>query len=246
MDIIINKKNFLGKLLIPISKFTDQVTLNFNNDYIDSIAYTTIDKQSIILYTKVLFKSTTPITEPIKINIGSVKKLINAFSCVTDDIVELKVETNNISYSSSQARFKFHLKEDGIVERQAFNLKKIEATVFDLQFKLTSNKLSDMLKGCGFSTDSDKIYINTTDGKITGELTDKTIQNLDSMSVVLADSYTGTAITEPIIMRIDVFKTLSSIKFDACDMKIDTKGIVIFEVKDDESIMKYITTCLVK
>ena len=246
MDIIVNKKTFLGKLLLPISKFTDKIILNFNTDFIDSISYTTADKQTIILYTKVMFKSATPITDPIKLNIGSVKKLISAFNCISEDIVELKIEQNNISYKSNESSFRFHLKEDGTVEKPVFNLEKINATVFTTQFKILSSKLSEMLKACGFSTDSDKIYIYTKDSKVLCDLTDKTIQNLDSFTFTLSDNFTGTPLIDPIILRIDVFKTLSSIKFDVCDMKLDAKGIVVFEVKDDESLMKYVTTSLIK
>lgn len=246
MDIIVNKKTFLNKLLIPISKFTDQTTLNFTNDYIDSIAYTTLDKQSIILYAKIIYKASTPITEPLKLNIGSIKKLISAFNCIKDDIVELSIEQNNISYNSIDSKFRFHLKEDISIERPTINLEKIDKTIFDVQLVLNNEKLSEMLKACGYSSDSDKVYIYTSNNAVVCDMTDKTIQNLDSISVTLADSFIGTPLFDPIILRNDIFKIISSIKFDECELKINTKGIVVFEIKDDESKLKYITTSLIK
>ncbi len=247
MEIICNKKLFLNKFLIPISKFTDQAIVNVNSDNIDCTSYSNTEKQSIILYTKIDYKTNDTIVEPIKLNIGSIKKFINALTLINDDIILLTIDKNSISYKSIDTNFRFHLKEDGILEKSTINIEKIDKTIFETEIFLSNDRLNDIIKASTFTPDTNKLYINIKDGKICGELTDKNIANIDNISVILSEKYTTTLEKfEDCVLKFDIFKIISSIKFDECILKINNKGVIMFEIKDTESIIKYITTSLIK
>ena len=245
MDIIIDRKLFLSKFLIPVNKFTDQAILSLNKEYMDCISTTTTDKQSIILYTKLIVK--TDMTEDtIKLNIGSLKKLINALNCITSDIIKLTIEKNHIAYLSEETNFKFHLKEDGTIEKPAISLDKINSITGDTEITIAPDKIDELIRASSFSTDSEKVYLTLKKGVLIGELTDKNIQNLDSISVILTNNVTGFQFTESIPLKLDIFKLISSLKFDKLLIKCTKKGVLVFEIKDDNYLMKYITSSLIK
>ena len=245
MEIIVNKKMILNRFLVPISKFTDQATLTLTKDSIDCISYTTGDKQTIILYTKLDVK--TDITEnDIKLNIGSIKRLISAFNCIPDDIIALTIDNNSITYVSTTTNFKFHLKEDGTVERAPISVEKIKQITFNTWFSLSLDKLNEILKASTFSVDSNKIYLYCKDNSIYGQLTDKSTQNLDSITVQITDTVNGDRLNDTIPLNLDIFKIISSIKMETLDIKINTKGVMMFEIKEAGYTLQYITTALVK
>ena len=245
MDIIIDRKLLLAKFLIPITKFTDQGILSVNKEYIDCISSTSRDKQTVMLYTKLTAK--TDMTEDnIKLNIGDLKKLINALSCVQSDIIKLSIEKNHIAYKSPETNFKFHLKEDGTITPPSINIEKINSFTHDTEVLISSDKINELIKASSFSLDSDKVYLTIVDGILKAELTDKTIQNLDVISLNLTDEIIGEQFTDTTTLKLDIFKMISSLKFDKLSVKLTKKGVVILEIKDDNYLMKYITSGLIK
>jgi hypothetical protein len=248
MEILVDRKLILSKFLIPLNKFTDQAIIYLDKDYIDCVSYTTSDKQSIILYTKLFIKNDIqdPTFKGIKLNIGSVKKLINAFNCINDDIIRLNIEKNSISYTSPDANFKFHLKEDGVIETAPITVEKIARIGFKTEITLSPDKLEEIIRASSFSTDSNKIYLNIKNNTLYADLTDKTIQNLDSISILLTSDIQGEPLTEPVPLRLDVFRILSSIKFEKLNMKFNKDGVVVFEIVENNYLMKYITSSLIK
>jgi len=247
MEIIVDKNLLLQKFFIPLNRFTDQIIVDLHPDSMECISYNTTDKQSIILYAKLYIKTSIPTNETTKLNIGSLKKFIQALNCLQDlSIIKLDIEKNHIAYKSSDTNFKFHLKEDGIINVPPINLDKILAITTPTSFDLTSEKVDEIIRAGSFSNESNKVYISNENGILQAELTDKTIPNLDSMRLTLTNEITGTPLTTPIILKLDIFKTLSTIKFDKVNIKISDKGAVIFELVDKDYNIKYITSCLVK
>lgn len=247
MNVIVDRSLLLNKFFIPLSRFTDQVILNLTTDSIDCLSYTSTEKQSIILYAKLAIKTEIPENETVKLNIGSLKKLIQALNCLDDiNIIQLNIEKNHIAYKSPETNFKFHLKEDGIINHAPVTLEKIQAITTQMEFNLSSSKVDEILKASQFSAESNKIYMTMVDGILQAELTDKTLPNLDNMNIFLTKDIIGTPVTTPIILKLDIFKTISTLKFDQLNVKANEKGVVIFELKDKEYLIKYITSCLVK
>lgn len=252
MEVLVDRKLILSKFLIPLNKFTDQAIINLDKDFIDCVSYTTSDKQSIVLYTKLMVKN--DVTDPtavtpfngVKLNIGSVKKLINALNCINEDIIKLTIEKNHIAYASPDAKFKFHLKEDGTIEKAPITVEKIEKIGFKTEIMLSAEKLDEIIRASSFSTDSNKLYFHIKDKILYADLTDKTIQNLDSISILLTNEITGDIFTEPVPLRLDVFRILSSIKFEKLNLKFNKDGVVVFEIAENNYLMKYITSSLIK
>jgi hypothetical protein len=248
MEVLVDRKLILSKFLIPLNKFTDQAIVTLRKDCIDCVSYSTSDKQSIVLYTKLLIKNDVqdPEFTSVKLNIGSVKKLINAFQCINEDIIKLNIESNHIAYNSPDANFKFHLKEDGTIETAPITIEKIAKIGFKTHITISPDKLDEIMRASTFSSDSNKIYFNIKNNIMYADLTDKTIQNLDSISILVTNDINGDVFTEVIPLRLDIFRILSSLKFEKLNIKFNKDGVVVFDIEENNYLMKYITSSLIK
>jgi hypothetical protein len=110
-----NKGEFL-KFLDAISKINDSgVILDLKDNKITSLV-SSIDS-TLILYseinTEVGFEST--------INVPDVKKLRSVLDTIEQDDISLVINSNNIQYSGTGVKFKYHLYEDGFITRPNIN-----------------------------------------------------------------------------------------------------------------------------
>jgi hypothetical protein len=97
-----------------------------------------------------------------------------------------------------------------------------------------------------FVSDVTKIYFYSKDGKVYAEIDDKTMHNVDNVSLMLSSNYDGSDI-DPVSIKIEVFKSLVSSKYPV-KVKINAKHkVFIFITKEDENVeLKYIVSALVK
>jgi hypothetical protein len=138
------------------------------------------------------------------------------------------------------------LKEDGTIEKAPISLDKIAQIQYNTWFTLTNDKINEILQASNFSAETNKVYIYLKDNNLYGEMTDKTIQNLDSMTVLLSDAVMGDRLSEMIALKIDIFKIISTLKMPTLTVKINTKGVIMFEIKEADFLLQYITSSLVK
>jgi len=87
--------------------------------------------------------------------------------------------------------------------------------------------MSSLIKASTFTVDTDKLYVYTRDGKVYCELTDKQKHNIDSFSSILSDGFDGDDITTSIPVNFEVFRLMSSLRFETCDISIDPERKVL-------------------
>jgi hypothetical protein len=241
--VIKNKDNLIKKFLEPITKITDKCVVNVNKDFIYSL--TSNDDATIILYS--VYKTVTDIKDSklISLNVPDIKRLTRAFGCITENDLNLELNANNIEYSSDTLKFKYHLLDDGIIQKNVVSVDKIKALTFDCEFILSQDKLLDIVKGSSFAVDTNKLYFHTKDKNVYAELTDKNTQNTDSISYNVTNSYTGSEIKEAMPIKVDIFRSLLGLKEDI-KIKINTKiKVLMFEIQQSDYVMKYIVSALV-
>jgi hypothetical protein len=174
--------------------------------------------------------------------INPIKKFIKAFECIPqDEDINLKLNENNIEYKSHINKFKFHLINDNIVRGPNYSIEKLNSLEFNSNFVLSYSTYVNLLKSSTFIS-TEKIYLFSEDSKIYGELTDKTKSNVDSYTILLADSYEGDEIKTSIPFDFNVFRSLYLVKGADADIKINTKGIIAFILDYDKYKLKYIST----
>jgi hypothetical protein len=242
-------KSFLEKILKPVNRLTESCVLKADKNDLYSIC-SSADK-TVILYAKANLPFT--LKDSVRLNLISIKKLLSGLECLGDDgEFSIEYNINNIkceikSPDNEKTFFKYHLVDDSVIRETPVNLEKIAQLKFDTEFVLTTSKIRQIMAGYAFASDLTKIYFYTKEGKVYAEINDRTLQNVDNMTLVVADSIEGEAITDALPVNTEVFKNLASCKTDI-KVKINNQyKVFIFQNKEDDDVeLKYIVSALVK
>jgi len=245
MKITINKNQITKKFLNPVSRLVDRCIIKVQPDNISTLVHN--EDNTIMLYGNLDIDTNLKDKEEIKLNIPDTKKLLRIFNCINEENITLTVDSNSINYKSDDLSFKYFLLDDNILKSTAMNIDKINNFNFTNSFELTPNKLNEILKGSTFTTDSNKIYFFAKDDKMYGELTDKTISNIDSVTYLIADEYDGEEIKKIIPIDLEIFRMFSGLKMGTITVKINIDPpILMFTINNKDITLKYIISSLVK
>jgi hypothetical protein len=237
-----NKNDFVTKFLAPISKINENAVIKIHNDKITSLI--TTNDETLILY--VIYNEQNDFSEAHNLNIPDVNRLIKVLNCIETDDLDIDLESNKLRYSSDTINFKYHLLEDGIITTPSISFDKIKKLNFTTSFNISSNDIINVIKGSTFTTDTDKIYLYTNDGKVYCELTDKQKHNIDSFTRVLSDGYKGDSLMEPIPLNFEIMRLISGLRFENCEVNLDPeKRVLLFTISSDKYTLNFVTVGLV-
>lgn len=206
----------------------------------------TNDADNRILYGKLKTTTGLAIDETVSLNFKDLRKLIKVFECIPEDTFELKIDDSAsvISYKSPALSFKLHLVLDSVIKKNIVSLDKISKLTFDSDFELTSEKITEILRGsivASIPGKEDKIYFYTKDKSVYAELTDKSIQDVDSITFSIAEKYNGIDITSPLPFNMEILRLMTGNKFDKLNVKVNnTHKILLFEICNPQVMFKYI------
>ena len=229
------KKGEFLTFLDTVSKISDSAILNVKEDKLTSLV-SSIDN-TLILYCEYAIPSEFEDT----LNIPDIKKLARVLDTLDRDKVNLTVNSNNIQYSGDSVKFKYHLFEDGFLANPNLNLEKINKFDFDVEFDLDKPTLQQIFKGSNFTSETNKIYFYTENGRLMAELTDRARHNTDNFSLCLGSSNFN---LNPTPVNFDNIRLLSIIN-NQFKVKINTSyGVVVFEIEESDIKLKYIISTL--
>lgn len=233
-----NRSNFV-KALESISKISDSVILKVKDDkdyQISSISAST--DNTMIVYSEIGDVETNFTGN---LNIPDIKKLVRVLDGIQSSDITLNINSNNIEYSNQTSRFKYHMYEDGFLTVPSINIDKILSFEYDISFKLKKETLQAMIRGSMFATDTNKLYLYTQDGRLKGELTDRSRHNTDVFELDLGEA---TFNLTPLPLNLDNIKQLSLLT-DDISFGINTKyGVSIIDIYEKGTKLKYILTSL--
>jgi hypothetical protein len=243
-------KKSLERLLKPVNRLSDSCILRSDEDNIYTICSTS--DGSVILYAT----SKIPLVlDSLKLNLINIKKLLTGLDCLGDDgEFKLIYKNNHIlcksisSNNEDNAHFKYHLVDDGIIKESPVKLQKLSELTFDTAFEISTAKIKQIMSAYSFNNEVNKIYFYTKDSKVYAEIDDKTMQNVDNVSLNISNEFSGKDLLSPMAVKIEVFKLLSSSK-SSIKVKINNTNynVFIFETQEDENTqLKYIISALVK
>lgn len=242
-------KTYIEKLLRPVSKLTESCVLKVSENSLYTVC--SPSDNSLILYAKV----TLPYNlEPKKLNLINIKKLLNGLECLGDDGEFSILASDNYlkcqsldSNSGESTSFKYHLVDDGIIKESTVNVQKIAKLTFDTEFEISSEKIKKIMSAYSFATDATKIYFYSKENKIYGEVNDRTLQNIDNLSLLISDKIKGNEIVSPMPISIEIFKNFV-LNNSSLTVKINNQfNVFVFQTDIEENIeFKYIVSALVK
>jgi hypothetical protein len=241
-------KEYLEKILKPINKISESCVLKGKDDSLYSVSST--EDKSVILYAKLKLDSL--LEDSIKLNLISVKKLLSGLHCLGntgnfsitlfDNYIKCETDENN-----QKTHFKYHLVEDEIIKEFPIKLEKITNLTFNTEFDLSPDKSKRILAASSFATDAQKVYFAVKDNVITAEINDKTVPNIDNMSIPITDTWNGDDLISDFPISLEIFKNLISFKGNI-KVKINNDcKVAIFNIMEDNLLeLKYIVSALIK
>lgn len=238
-----NKTNFIKNFLSPISKIGDASILEIKNDKLTCLTCTS--DNSIICYVEYPVYGEFDNNEVL--NCPDIKKLIKAIDTIqSDEDISFAIEENNLSYKSDNLRFKYHLQEDGIIKKPKLNLQKLNDTEFNSSFTLKKELVRELIRGSVFSSDSNKIYFVGDKNGVYAELTDKTRNNIDTITLKACDVLNGDNI-ESLPLNFEIFRIIDTSNVDEIKVQVNNKlGLVLFELQNNYNKMAYVMSSLTK
>jgi hypothetical protein len=242
-----DKKEFIKNFLYPISKISESAILDISKDTLSS-TIATANNSVILNITNSIFTDglLEDVQEVISLNCPDIKKLIKAVELAKDGDLSFFIENNNLKYENKEIRFKYHLLDDGIIKKPKLVLSKVNDMEFNSSFFIGRNDIRELLKCSIFSVDSNKAYISSEEGCVFAELTDKTRNNIDTITVKLSDEMKGDDISN-FALDFEIFRIIDSPNVKDILIKINTKiGVAMFEINNNYNKMIYIMSSLIK
>jgi hypothetical protein len=237
---IADREKFLNNFLIPLSKISDSAVVKIDKEKITSLVSTS--DNTVIVFSEYIESENISFKT---LNIPDLKKLCRVISCIEEKSIELDISSNFIGYKSSNVRFKYYLFDDNIISSPKLNIDKLKAFEFDGKFSFTYNSLLGLIKGSSITTETNKVYLSVKDNIVYGELTDKMRPNVDSYGINISSSYEGTQFAVPVPLNFEVFRIISSMRFNEINSQIITKlGVVTFDLTFDIAKFKFIISAL--
>lgn len=247
-DCIDIPKDSLQRLLKPVNRLSESCVLKTDPEGLYTICSS--PDNTVMLYAR--FKVDLDLQKQVRLNLISIKKLLSGLDCLGDDgEFSIQHEENNIKCSNKingeTTHFKYHLVDDTVVRECPVNINKITQLTFDTEFVISSNKIKQIMSGYAFASDITKIYFYSNENKIYAEINDRTLQNVDNITLIVSDSFEGNPIQDALPINTEVFKNLATCRTDV-KVKINNQfKVFIFQNKDDNDVeLKYIVSALVK
>ena len=227
-----NKTSFVNNFLGPISKLTENTVVKVRDSNISSVSSSS-DGTLIVSCT---IEQPNQVDETLFLNVPDINKLVKVLSCITEDDVSLQFNNNNIEYKSSNIGFKYHLLEDGIIDPPAVDLNKIKKIDFPFRFVTDQNTINQLIKGSTFTTETNKIYFSTDQGKVYGSLTDKQRHNTDSYTQMLSEEYRGDELSTDLALSFETIRIISSIRFNQLTVTVNPElNVFLFKIDTDDT-----------
>jgi hypothetical protein len=235
-----NKKDFVSNFLGPVSNLNDACILSIESNSMSctlaSADATIVCKSSIEVDTDL---------DNVKLNLPDIKKMVRVLDIIPSTEIELQINENNISYNKNGYKFKYHLLDDGIIKQPNLNVEKIKKLDFNTKFIVKENELNTLFKGSSFATETSKVYIFEEDGKINGELGDRSRHNTDNFICELSNEFEGN-IEKPLPVNFDSFRLVSFSGSREVNFSVNTDmGVITCNFKKGDAQLIYIISALI-
>jgi len=235
-----NKKDFVSNFLGPVSNLNDACILSIEGN---SMSCTLASADATIVCKSTIEVDTD--LDNVKLNLPDIKKMVRVLDIIPSNEIELQVNENNISYNKNGYKFKYHLLDDGIIKQPNLNVEKIKKLDINTKFIVKENELNTLFKGSSFATETSKVYIFEEDGKINGELGDRSRHNTDNFICELSNEFEGN-IEKPLPVNFDSFRLVSFSGSREVNFSVNTDmGVITCNFKKGDAQLIYIISALI-
>jgi DNA polymerase III sliding clamp (beta) subunit (PCNA family) len=200
---------------------------------------------TIILHAE--YTESLDVDSEVTVNLPDLSRLIKILQCIDSDNIQLQIEQNHISYSSSDIRFKYHLLEDGIITPPPISTEKIKDIKYDTSFNMPYASVINLIKGSAFTLNINKVYISTKGDNVYADINDRQTCSVDNISLKLCTGYKGLSIDDPLPISFETIRTLAGTRCDAVEVLVNTElNVMMFKLNNSNISITYVVSGLVR
>lgn len=234
--------DFVLNFLLPISKLSDDIVLTITSNKVSTVC-STIDT-GIVMCAE--HSGNFEVDSEIKLNIPDVKKFLKLLDGLGNEDIKLTLKDNHLSYRDKKIKFNYFLLEDGFINKCPVSPAKIRALDSDVEFNLTTEKLSEIIRNHGLVSDATKVYFFSQDGEVYAELNDRERQNINNMTIFVTDTYIGD-FEKPLIVDLQALRMLLGLKNNHFTVKINNKvNVFLFDINEGNTDIRFAISTLIK
>jgi hypothetical protein len=234
--------DFVLNFLLPISKLSDDIVLTITSDKVSTVC-STIDTGVVMCAEH---SGVFNVEKEIKLNIPDVKKFLKLLDGLGSEDIKLTLKDNHLSYRDKKIKFNYFLLEDGFINKCPVSPSKIRALDSDVEFNLTTEKLSEIIRNQGLVSDATKVYFFSQDGEVYAELNDRERQNINNMTMFVTDTYIGD-FDKPLIVDLQALRMLLGLKNNHFTVKINNKvNVFLFDINEGNTDIRFAISTLIK
>jgi len=214
MKLTLNKEDFVANILAPVSKLSDNVSLDTTSESVVKTLVSSSDNSVILMA-----KASCKIIDGSNCIIPDCKTFLRLFSGIEQPNVTLDINNNSITYKDPSLSFKYHLLDESyFVAKKSVNEDKLNQISYDTSFVMTKQKFSELIKFNSIVPDAEKLYFYTEKEKVYATIGDKQKNNTNEVTTEISSSFTGQALLE--------------------DFPINMQNILLFLFNSNEIIVK--------
>lgn len=250
MKITVSTKEFQTFISSISGVFKGGATLKIYKNYIECIACSE-DSSSIIVCSKVHILNEDEINlannETYEINVPNLQKFMKLLSMNEEETFTFEIKNNYIYFRNSKVTGAKFILDDLPAQKIP---KHVTAKWFDnfqstYRTKLDKNQIKEILHIASFADGSNKVYFYKNENGLVAELNDRTISNIDNISLLVSSDGEGT-IDDKVIIAVD---SLSSLNLSIPEMqlevikignKIKTFEALLFTCISEGVLVKYL------
>lgn len=250
MKISVSAKEFYTFISAISNVFRGGATLKIFKDYIECIACSE-DSSSIIVCSKIHILNEQDINlangESYEINVPDLQKFTKLLSMNEEDMFTFEIKNNYIYFKNNKIKGAKFILDDIPAQKipKHVNAKWFDNFQTNYSVELDKSQIKEILHIAAFADGSDKVYFYQEDGKLIAELNDRTISNIDNVSLVLSDKGEGT-INDKVIIAVTSLSSLvlntPSIKLEVVSVgnKIKSFEALLFTIVSEGILVKYL------
>ena len=238
MIITVNKKIFVDSFLNPISKLSENITLEIGDKSLKTLA-SSADNSTILLA-----EINCKIDSFTKSVIPDCKSFLRLLAGIEEEEITLNFDSNVIRYQSKSFSFKYHLLDEAYaLTKKSFNETKLKSIQYDTSFSVSKKVFSEILRYNSIVPDAEKLYFFTQGTDVHCRLADEQKSNINEIQIHASSSFEGKQLPNSTLVLNVQNLLLTSFVGEFIEVSIN-HDLKVFKFKTDG--LTYIISGLVK
>ena len=215
-DIVVNREQFISRILSPVSKMSSKAVLILEGNRIFAVAnLTNASNGQMFVLSDIPMKNT--IDEKVTMVVGNVPKVITALKAVKSEMILISYDGTGLEYRSETVSFRIRLSSEVI--KIPFNKDKLLSLKINASFTVSQSELREFSSILSGFSNLNQIKITEKDNHVVFDNADRDGVSGESLKFAIEDSPNG-HIPDDFIVYNYIFRSVGLSSMGTLEVKI--------------------------